>query len=184
MRAASKTASWAAGCCVMVAAFEGCDYTAKKDMIGTGQPLTWCHGETIGNVRPGQKFTKAECAAMLTARLPQYWAAIEPCIRVKTSDNEKKAYTSTSYNIGSAAFCRSSMVRELNRGNHKGACDALMLYTRARGKYVQGLANRRAAERKTCLTPDSAPISKPVQPPASKGWTWPKIFTWTWWTEE
>jgi hypothetical protein len=32
-----------------------------------------------------------------------------------------------------------------------------MQYTHASGKFVQGLANRRSAERKICLTPDSAP---------------------------
>jgi lysozyme len=202
MKPASKTVTWAAACCSLVAVFEGCDYTAKVDKIGTGHPLTWCHGETIGSARAGQKFTKAECDAMLTARLPQYWAEIEPCILVKTSDNEKIAFTSTSYNTGSSAFCRSSMVRRLNEGDHKGACNALMLYTHANGKFVQGLANRRTAERKICLTPDSAPSAsvrlaavpvpsaKPIikpdaQPqdaaPAPK--RKPRIFSWAWWTE-
>jgi lysozyme len=199
MKPASKAVAWAAACASVVGVFEGCDLTAKKDMIGTGHPLTWCHGETIGNVRAGQKFTHAECDAMLAARLPSYWAAIEPCIRVATSDNEKIAYTSTAYNIGSAGVCHSSMVRKLNSGDHVGACDALMQYTHASGKFVQGLANRRTAERKICLTPDTAPdveamrvavIPKAhekaapvvvIAPPAAK--PAPKMFSWEWWME-
>lgn len=196
--AATKTVTWAAACCTVVGAFEGCDLTAKYDQIGTGKPLTWCHGETVGNVAPGQRFTKAQCDKMLEARLPQYWAEIEPCIHVETSDNEKVAYTSTSYNIGSAGFCRSAMVRKLNAGDHAGACNALMLYVNAQGRRVQGLVNRRAAERKVCLTPDNHPsapaartavIPKPSEPaaplapkPAAK--IKPRIFSWAWWTEK
>lgn len=180
MKAATKTVTWAAACCSLVGVFEGCDLTAKKDMIGTGHPLTWCHGETIGNVRAGQKFTRAECDAMLTARLPQYWAAIAPGIKVQTSDNEKVAYTSFAYNVGSGAFLYSNrktktpsvILRHLNANDHKGACNALMQFTHAGGKFVQGLANRRTAERKICLTPDSAPSA-----PA------PKFLSWAWWTE-
>src|SRR5258708_35071611 len=101
MRQVARGAGWAVACCALVAGFEGCWTTAQVDTIGTGRPVTWCHGETEGNVKVGQKFTRAECDAMLTAKLPRYWAEIEPCIHVETSDNEKVAYTSTSYNIGS-----------------------------------------------------------------------------------
>lgn len=201
MKPATKTVTWAAACVSLVGAFEGCDLTAKPDMIGTGHPLTWCHGETIGNARAGQKFTKSQCDAMLAARLPQYWDEIEPCIHVETSDNEKIAYTSTAYNIGSAGVCRSAMVRRLNAGDHKGACDALMQYTHASGKFVQGLANRRTAERKICLTPDSAPSAAlraraipkvipdarpgdvaPAPKAARKPFSWRDLFSWAWWT--
>lgn len=205
MKPATKTVTWAAACCSLVGVFEGCDFTAKKDMIGTGHPLTWCHGETIGDVHAGQKFTHAECDAMLAARLPSYWAEIEPCVHVETSDNEKIAYTSTAYNIGSAGVCRSAMVRDLNKGDHVGACNALMQYTHASGKFVQGLWNRRNAERKVCLTidaPDSfdardriaaVPMVKPkvipdarrddVAPSPAPKKPAPKLFSWAWWIE-
>ena len=198
MKPATKTATWAVACVSLVGVFEGCDFTAKKDMIGTGHPLTWCHGETIGNARAGQKFTRAECDAMLAARLPDYWNEIAPCIHVTTSDNEKIAYTSTAYNIGSRGVCKSSMVRKLNAGDHVGACNALMQYTHASGKFVQGLANRRTAERKICLTPDSAPsastrIAAIPQVKADfnerfKGAPAPKkpaprLFSWAWWIQ-
>lgn len=199
MKAASKTVTWAVACASLVGVFEGCDLTAKKDMIGTGHPLTWCHGETIGDAHAGQKFTHAECDAMLAARLPSYWVAIEKCIHVETSDNEKIAYTSAAYNFGSAGFCKSSMARKLNAGDHVGACDALMQYTHASGKFVQGLWNRRDAERKICLTPDNAPSAATriaaipkahekaapvlviVPSPAAK--PAPKMFSWAWWIQ-
>ena len=191
MNQAGKAVTWATACAATVAAFEGCDLVAKVDTIGTGQPVTWCHGETKGDVRVGQRFTREECGRILAARLPEYWREIRPCINAPTSDNEKIAYTSTAYNIGPAAFCRSSMARKLNAGDHVGACNALMLYTRARGVEVRGLVNRRAAERKICLMPDNHPgaevarkaaIPPPAPiPPAPKP---PRLFSWAWWTQQ
>ncbi|KRQ11946.1 hypothetical protein AOQ73_05935 [Bradyrhizobium pachyrhizi] len=204
MKAATKTVSWAAACCTLVGVFEGCDLVAKTDKIGTGQPLTWCHGETIGDARPGQRFTKKQCDDMLAARLPEYWEQIAPCIKVETSDNEKIAYTSASYNFGAGAFCWSGkganrrpspIVARLNAGDHAGACDALMLYTHARGVEVRGLVNRRRAERKICLTPDDAPgvattrtsaipTAKPTIRPdvvQAKAPPKPALFSRAWW---
>lgn len=192
----------------MVGAFEGCDLTAKVDTVGTGRPVTWCHGETIAppgvKVFVGEKFTKAQCDAMLAARLPQYWLAIQPCIKVEITDNEKIAYTSTSYNIGSGAFCGSAMVRDLNAGNHTKACDDLMLYTHAQHRVLPGLVKRRQAERRVCLTPEvnmtpiidalpapgelpyeaPPPMPAPPAPPPAKVYThwYSKFLSRDWWT--
>ena len=182
---ASKGVTWLVACTAMVGGFEGCDLTAKVDKIGTGHPLTWCHGETIGPAKPGEQFTKKQCDDMLEARLPSYWHDIKPCIKVETSDNEKIAYTSAAYNIGPAAFCRSAIVRDLNAGKHAAACGALMLYTHAQGRFVQGLYNRREQERKICLTPDPAPT--PVIPAAPVAKVYPhrysKFLDRDWWME-
>ena len=202
---ASKALTWLAACTALTGAFEGCDLTAKVDTIGTHHPVTWCHGETIGKVYVGEKFTKEECDAMLERRLPQYWAAIEPCIHVETSDHEKIAFTSTSYNIGSGAFCGSSMVRDLNAGNHAAACEALLSYSHASGQFVPGLYKRRKAERLVCLTPDTvmvnrmpalpkanekpfeAPPPPPVHAPHPLTPRYPhwysKFLSWSWWCE-
>lgn len=171
---ASKGLTWMVACGAMVGAFEGCDLTAKIDKIGTGHPLTWCDGETIAapgtTVHVGDKFTKAQCDRMLAARLPQYWRAIEPCIKVEISDNERIAYTSTSYNIGSAKFCGSAMVRDLNEHDHAKACNDLLLYTHASGVFVPGLLKRRRAERRVCLTPEvnMTPIIDALPKPGEK----------------
>ena len=57
----------------------------------------------------------------------------------------------TAYNIGIAAFCGSSMARKFNAGDKSGACDALLLWTKAGGQFRQGLLNRRNEERALCL---------------------------------
>src|SRR5262249_45072132 len=73
------------------------------------------------------------------------------CIKVPVSDKEYAAYIVFSYNVGSSGACRSTSFARLNRGDHRGACDALMNWVYAQGKVVKGLVNRRTAERKLCL---------------------------------
>lgn len=153
---------WALVCATLVGGFEGLWLVAKPDKLAYGIP-TVCYGETE-NVKVGDTYTKPECLTMLAEKLPRYYAEIARCIKVPTSDNEKIAYTSFAYNVGSAGFCKSTTLRKLNAGDHKGACDALMAWTRAGGKFVQGLHNRRAKERTICLTPD-APRTEVAEAP-------------------
>lgn len=150
--------------CVFVAPWEGMWTTAKVDTIGTGRPLTWCHGETKGDVKLGDKFTPQQCADMLKKRLPEYANEIAPCIKVPISDKTHAAYISFAYNVGSAGFCRSSAAKRLNAGDRKGSCDALMQWNRAQGKVVKGLTNRRAAERKLCLEGINEPVKAAEKP--------------------
>lgn len=135
----------------LVASFEGLWTTARVDRIGTGKPLTWCYGETEGNVKAGQKFTPKECADMLAAKLPRYAAEIDRCIKVPISDKTRAAFISFAYNVGSAGFCKSTVARRLNAGDTHGACDAMLAWNRAQGRVVRGLTNRRVAERQLCL---------------------------------
>jgi len=150
--------------CAFIIPWEGLWTTAKVDTIGTGRPLTWCHGETKGNVKAGDKFTPQQCADMLQQRLPEYANGIAKCIKVPISDKTRAAFISFAYNVGSAGACRSSAFARLNRGDTRGACDALMQWNRAQGRVVKGLTNRRAAERKLCLDGINEPASKPSEP--------------------
>lgn len=137
--------------CYFIQPWEGLWTTAKVDTIGTGRPITWCYGETIGGAKVGDKFTPEQCSEMLKRRLPEYANAIAPCIKVPISDKTRAAFISFSYNVGTAGFCRSTVAKRLNAGDIKGACNGLLAWNRAGGKFVKGLANRREAERKLCL---------------------------------
>jgi lysozyme len=142
-------------CACFVGGFEGLACTAYPDHLAHGLP-TVCYGETEG-VHLGDHHTPEQCRQMLANKLPRYWKETEACIHVPTSDNEKIAYTSFSYNLGTGAFCHSTIASRLNSGDHKGACDAILPYDHASGKKVPGLTRRRKAERTLCLTPDNTP---------------------------
>lgn len=147
---AAATAAMITLACAQIKPWEGLWLTAKVDRIGTGRPVTACYGETVG-VKLGQKFTKEQCDEMLAKRVPQYAADIASCIHVKISDKTRAALVSFAYNVGPAAACGSTAFKQINAGNIRKGCDALMNWTKAQGKFVQGLANRRAAERRLCI---------------------------------
>lgn len=181
-----KAGAAGAGAILLATAFikpwEGLWTTAQVDTIGTGRPVTYCYGQTdeFGRVKAGTKFTPQQCSDLLAKSLPKYADQIAPCIKVPVSDKEFAAYISFAYNVGSAGFCRSSAAARLNRGDHRGACDALMLWTKAQGRVVRGLVNRRTAERKLCLEgigdPVSVPSVKPTAPPKTVTPPEPKSF--------
>lgn len=158
MAKARKVAIGAASAAVMaataafVAPWEGLFTRPYRDIVGV---VTVCYGETEGVTMADPPRTPQQCRDMLAAKLPRYYAEISACwgpeVEARLTDNQRIAFTSGAYNFGSGAFCRSTMVRRLKAGDMRGACDALMLYTRAGGKVVRGLVNRREAERKLCL---------------------------------
>ncbi len=157
------TAAALATATAYVKPWEGLWLTAKVDTIGTGRPVTACYGETE-NVRLGQKFTKQECDDLLTVKLARYDAEIGRCIHVELPDYTRAALVSFAYNVGSAGACRSGVIRKMNEWDIRGGCDALMQWTRAQGRVVQGLVNRRSKERKLCLAgleqAKAAPVEK------------------------
>ncbi|MBO4228004.1 lysozyme [Bradyrhizobium neotropicale] len=160
--------------------WEGIWLTAKVDKIGTGQPVTYCYGQTdeFGKVKIGTKFTLEQCKQMLLASLPKYNAGISPCITVPISDLTRAAFIMASYNAGVAAFCKSSVLKLMNAGKGEEACEALKSwYVRARGVVVRGLQNRRRDESAMCMAglkePKIGPDGKPIDAPKSRfAWIW------------
>ena len=132
-----------------IGAWEGLRLEAYPDVI---KIWTACYGETK-NIKPGMKFTKAECDEMFARRLVEFEQGMRKCLTNPDRIPAKSyvAFLSLSYNIGTGAFCRSTLARKINAGDIRGACNELPKWNRAGGKVVKGLVNRRAEERKLCL---------------------------------
>ena len=86
---------------------------------------------------------------MLYVDLLKHAQALE-CVKRPMNDGQKAAFLSFAFNVGNGAFCSSTLVRKANAGDMPGACAELSRWTYAGGKQLQGLVNRRAAERKLC----------------------------------
>lgn len=165
-----------AACVPFTADWEGTDLTAKVDKIGTGHPVTYCHGQTdeAGAVAVGQKFTPAQCDAILAQSMPKYLAQIEPCIHVALPVKAEAALLDAAYNAGGAAVCRSPMLARMNAGDLRGGCAAFgSWYVRASGVEVRGLKNRRngdsrKGEKQLCLEGVAEGLPKPA-PAAPSG---------------
>lgn len=147
-----KRAGIVAICVACIAPAEGLRQIAYRDPVGIP---TICFGETAG-VKIGDHKTTDECKDMLADRVERdFIPGVERCITRPMPDRRKAAFVSFAYNIGVEGFCRSSIARKYNAGDVVGACDALLLYVKAKGITLPGLVKRREEERKLCLE-DSA----------------------------
>ena len=139
-----------AGAAALVTAFvaqhEGLRLWAYRDPVGV---LTACYGHTGPDVQPGQTYTPAQCRELLERDLARHAQALA-CIQRPLTDGQKAAFVSFAYNVGSEAFCSSSLVRKANAGDMPGACAELDKWVYAKGQKLPGLVKRRAAERAMC----------------------------------
>lgn len=139
---------------VMVPKFEGMVLRGYKDPIGI---VTACAGHTKTAVL-GKAYTMEQCNKLLDQDLAEHAKGAMRCIKVPTTPGERAAYVSFAYNVGTGAFCKSTMVRKLNAGDYIGACNELGRWTQAGGKELKGLVRRRAAERALCVAPGSRSV--------------------------
>ncbi|CAM0557115.1 hypothetical protein EHLJMEHL_02203 [Vreelandella titanicae] len=133
--------------------FEGKENQAYHDPVGV---VTICYGHTA-TARIGQTHSDAECEALLKQDLGKAFEAVDRHISVELPPTREAALASFVYNVGEGAFARSTLLRRLNAGQVREACDELLRWVHAGGIRLQGLVNRRLAERELCLLdPDSA----------------------------
>ncbi len=132
----------------VIEGWEGTKTVPYRDIVGIS---TVCTGETRVEMR---RYTPAECKAMLERTLASDFApaVLKVVPGLQDRPYQFAAAISLTYNIGPAAFARSTVARRFNAGDWRGGCDAFLSWVMAGGKRVQGLVNRREAERKLCLT--------------------------------
>lgn len=140
----------------LIGAWEGLRTVAYRDPIGIP---TVCYGETRG-VKMGDRYSKAECDAMLGNAIVEFEAGVRRCLVApdRIPDKSYVAFLSLAYNIGQGGFCKSSIARRANDYGRTGnlahlvsACNNIRLYNKAGGRVLKGLVNRRAEERTLCL---------------------------------
>lgn len=130
-----------------VAGHEGVENTAYVDPVGV---VTVCAGHTR-TARLGQTLSDADCKRLLEGDLRDAFDALDRTVQVTLSAGELKAYSSLIFNVGAGNWRKSTLLRYLNQGNRKEACDQLMRWIYAGGRVLPGLVLRRADERTICL---------------------------------
>lgn len=129
---------------------EGTRNTAYKDIVGV---WTICQGDTL-NVHPGQVATDSECQQRLESQLVAHAAPVMECtpaLKEDGRDYQRWAAVSLAYNIGTSAYCRSTVARKFNAHDWRGGCDAFLAWRFAGGREIAGLKARRMREREICL---------------------------------
>lgn len=131
-----------------IAGYEG--FSDKAYIPIEGDVPTIGFGSTQG-VKMGDVITVLQALDRLRRDITVAESAIARCVRVPLSQGELDAYTSLAFNIGTDAFCRSTLVVKLNGGDYAGACEEIKRWVYAGGRRVPGLVARREKEYATCV---------------------------------
>lgn len=107
-------------------------------------------GSTEG-VKMGDTITVPKAIERLYRDTEKAESAIGRCVKVPLSQGQFDAFTSFAFNVGTEAFCSSTLVKKLNQGDYAGACSELKRWVYVDGRRVQGLVNRREAEFRQCM---------------------------------
>lgn len=154
-----------------IGGWEGKENKPYQDIVGV---WTVCYGSTGAHVRDKDYRSDEECVTLLREDAQRFEAAVNRCTPAPKNQNQYDALVSLSFNIGERAYCRSTLARKFNEC---GTCaaDEFPKWSYAGGRRVQGLLNRRLAERTLFLTPIPV-IPEPVTgeqyiplPPAGQG---------------
>lgn len=102
-------------------------------------------------VKKGDKITKDQAKQYKLHDLKEFENTVNTSVTVPLTQNQYDALVSLAYNIGSSAFKNSTLLKKLNSGDYKGSTEQFLVWNKVNSKKVQGLVNRREAERNLFL---------------------------------
>lgn len=126
--------------------YEGEVLGSYVDPVGI---ITACVGSTT-NVRIGDIYSEQECTDKFLADLRTAERAVNRCTP-EIPDGMKPSLISFTFNVGSGAYCSSTLAVLANAGDYLGACKQLYRWVYAGGRVLPGLVNRREAEAADCI---------------------------------
>jgi len=110
---------------------EDISLTAYADPVHGWAVPTIGAGSTEG-VKKGDKITPLEAVVRADRELQVFSTRLKQCVGdVPMYQHEFDAYIRLSHNIGSTAFCNSTIVKRLKAKDYKGACDAILMWDKA-----------------------------------------------------
>lgn len=147
--------SLSAAALVGIAVHEG--YRNEAYIPVPGDVPTVGFGTTSG-VKLGDRTDPVSALQRALTDIQKFEGALKQCVTVPLHQHEYDVFVSFSYNVGSGAFCRSTLVRKLNTGDYAGACNELLRWRFVAGRdcaipssRCSGLWRRRQDEHAKCL---------------------------------
>lgn len=149
---------------------EAIEEVGYVDMVGVP---TACAGHTATAV-VGKRYSIAECEQLLADDIANVsHAPMARHIKVPMSEDEQLAVASLVFNVGAQAIApgKSTLLRELNAGRYRQACDQILQWRNAdgvdcskNGSGCAGIWKRRLEERDICLYGSKAVKQRYLQP--------------------
>ncbi|QVW27763.1 endolysin [Hafnia phage Pocis76] len=138
----------------LIQEIEGVEYKPYKDIAGV---WTVCAGITGSDVVLGKTYTQRECDILLQKHIKVASDAVDKSVKTEIPDSMRAALYSFTYNVGTGAFKKSTLLKHVNAGRHKEACSELYKWVyfkdpkTGKRKVSKGLKNRRDVEYKYCM---------------------------------
>jgi lysozyme len=126
-----------------IRAFEGCLLKAYQD---SGGVWTIGVGHTGPEVVKGLTWGATQAEAALAKDLGRFEVAVSAAVKVPLSQGQFDALVSLCFNIGTAAFSGSTLVKKLNAGDVAAAGAQFIAWHNDNGVVNKVLLARRAAE--------------------------------------
>lgn len=120
--------------------------TAYQDRINGKLDIPTIGWGCTEGVTMGMVWTRAEAEAALLREISKHEKAVIRLVTVDLNQNQFDALVSLSYNIGSGALGKSTLLRKLNAGDYAGAQAQFLVWNKFNGATSRGLSNRRASE--------------------------------------
>lgn len=142
--------------------WEGLLLKAYLDTIAS--PPVWTIGygwtgkirdKATGKLRPiraGDRISPAYAARLLSRGLKEALRDVNLLVNVPITVRQRMALMSLWWNIGPHAFATSTLLRKLNQRDYQGAANEFLRWKLAGGVEIEGLLNRRRAERRMFLS--------------------------------
>lgn len=134
----------------LIKKFEGCRLTAYKCPAGI---WTIGYGHTGSDVYAGKTITQAEADKLLKTDLMIHCNNVSKLVKVPLNQNQFDALVSFEYNIGYGAFKDSTLLKLLNQEKYTEASLQFERWVYAGKTRLQGLVNRRNAEKSLFISP-------------------------------
>lgn len=146
----------------LIKKFEGCQLTAYK-AVSTEKYWTIGYGHYGSDVKQGQIITQAQADAFLKSDCASAEKAVNSYTKYNWNQNQFDALVSFTFNCGSG-----NLKTLLNNGQRtiSEISAKITAYNKAGGKVLQGLVNRRAAE-KELFDKSTSSSTVPVSPSTS-----------------
>lgn len=125
-------------------------FTSKAVIPVPGDVPTIGFGTTEG-VKRGDTITPERALMRLLQDADKFSEGVKKCANVPMYQYEFDAYLSLSYNIGTGAFCSSTLVKKLKAYDYVGACKEILRWDKFKGQPLAGLTHRRQREYKLCM---------------------------------
>lgn len=133
----------------LTAPAEGFSQVVYLDPVGLP---TVCYGHMDKSMKVGAVYSIDECMTIFAVDWKKHQGQLDSVVKVPyASEWQRQALTDFTFNLGIGNVKSSTLIKLVNQGRHRAACEQLSKWVKAGGKTLKGLVTRRANTMPYCL---------------------------------